>query len=78
MVSLAQRYRAWPLLAGAGIRGGAVYGASDRTGAFVKDMPVSPEDFGATVYHALGAPTRFPDDLSKRVSEGEPILRLFS
>lgn len=73
----------WPnvytaLLAGAGIRGGATYGASDRSGAFVKDLPVRPEDFGATVYHALGAPTRFPDDLSQRVSEGEPIARLFS
>jgi len=72
----------WPnaytaLLAGAGIRGGAVYGASDQKGAFVKDLPVSPEDFGATIYHALGAPTRMPDDLAKRVSMGEPILRLF-
>ena len=72
----------WPnaytaLLAGAGIRGGAVYGASDQKGAFVKELPVSPEDFGATIYHALGAPTRMPDDLAKRVSLGEPILRLF-
>lgn len=72
----------WPnaytaLLAGAGIRGGAVYGASDSKGAFVRDLPVSPENFGATIYHALGAPTRFPDDLSKRVSKGEPILGLF-
>lgn len=73
----------WPnaytaMLAGAGIRGGAVYGASDKHGAFVKNNPVSPEDFGATVYHALGAPTRFPDDLARRVSPGEPVLALFS
>lgn len=72
----------WPnaytaLLAGAGIRGGMVYGSSDKEGAFVKDLPVSPENFGATVYHALGAPTRFPDDLARRVSTGEPILSLF-
>lgn len=72
----------WPnaytaLLAGGGIRGGRVYGASDKEGAFVKDLPVSPENFGATIYHALGAPTRMPDDLSQRVSKGEPIMDLF-
>lgn len=72
----------WPnaytaLLAGAGIRGGAVYGASDKEGAFVKDLPVTPENFGATLYHALGAPTRFPDDISRRVSAGEPVTSLF-
>lgn len=73
----------WPnaytaLLAGGGIRGGAVYGSSDKEGAFVKDKPVSPENFGATIYHALGTPTRMPDDLAKRVSMGEPIMELFS
>lgn len=72
----------WPsaytaLLAGAGIRGGAIYGASDRQGAHVKDKPVSPENFGASIYHALGLPTRFPDDVSHRVSPGEPIQDLF-
>ena len=65
------------LLAGAGIRGGMVYGASDKEGAFVKEAPVTPENFGATLYHALGAPTRFPEDLSRRVSVGEPVLNLF-
>jgi hypothetical protein len=76
----------WPacytsLLAGAGIRGGAVYGASDAQGAYVKDHPVSPETFGATLFHALGVPaeTRFgPDGFSFRVSDGEPLLELFS
>jgi len=53
----------WPhcfsaLLAGAGIRGGNVYGASDKIGAYVKDRPVSPDDFGATLFHALGIPLR--------------------
>jgi uncharacterized protein (DUF1501 family) len=72
----------WPnaytaLLAGGGIRGGSVYGSSDKEGAFVKDKPVSPENFGATIYHALGAPARMPDDLAKRVSKGEPIMELF-
>ncbi|MGE5195669.1 MAG: DUF1501 domain-containing protein [Deltaproteobacteria bacterium] len=76
----------WPacytaLLAGAGIRGGMVHGASDAQGAYVKDRPVSPEAFGATLFHALGVPpdTRFgPDGFSFRVSDGEPLLELFS
>lgn len=74
----------WPhaytaLLAGAGIRGGSVYGASDKHGAYVKDLPVSPEDFGATLYHALGVPpeTRLRADLVTPVSTGKPILKLF-
>src|SRR6516162_8134814 len=46
----------WPacfsaILAGAGIRGGQVYGASDKIGAYVKDKPVTPQDLGATIYH---------------------------
>jgi uncharacterized protein (DUF1501 family) len=76
----------WPacytsLLAGAGIRGGTVCGASDAQGAYVKDRPVSPETFGATLFHALGVPaeTRFgPDGFSFRVSDGEPLAELFS
>ena len=41
-------------LAGAGIRGGTVYGASDAQAAFVKENPVSPADLCATIYHCLG------------------------
>ncbi len=75
----------WPacytaMLAGAGIRGGAVYGASDRHAAQVASNPVRPEDFGATLYHALGIPpeTPFgPDGFSGRVSSGKPIHGLF-
>lgn len=75
----------WPqcytaLLAGAGVRGGMVYGASDKIGAYPSNRPVSPEDFGATLFHTLGVPpeTRFgPDGFSNRVSEGEPLLDLF-
>jgi hypothetical protein len=76
----------WPqcysaLLAGAGIRGGLVYGASDRTGAYVKDRPVCPEDFGATLFHALGIlpDTRLARDGATRpASVGRPLLELFS
>jgi hypothetical protein len=42
------------LLAGAGIRGGTVYGASDAHAAFVKDRPVRPADICATIYECLG------------------------
>ena len=42
------------LLAGAGVRGGTVYGASDAQAAFVKENPVRPADVIATVYHCLG------------------------
>ena len=49
----------WPelynlLMAGAGIQGGQVYGASDKLGAYPADNLVGPADFVATVYHLLG------------------------
>jgi hypothetical protein len=75
----------WPacysaLLAGAGIRGGMVYGASEKTGGYVRDNPVSPEDFGATLFHALGVPpeTRLgADGFTNPASAGRPIEALF-
>jgi len=42
------------VLAGGGIRGGQVYGSSDKIAAYPKENPVSPEDFLATIYHAMG------------------------
>jgi hypothetical protein len=42
------------LLAGAGIRGGSVYGESDGQAAFVKNHPAHIRDICATVYHCLG------------------------
>jgi hypothetical protein len=75
----------WPacysaLLAGAGLRRGFVYGASDRIGAYVKDAPVSPEQFGATLLHALGVAPESrlsPDGATQPASEGHPINDLF-
>ena len=69
------------VLAGGGIRGGQVYGASDKQGAYPTDKPVRPEDLIATVYHALG----IPDDAllydsqhrPHRATEGEPLVELF-
>jgi hypothetical protein len=42
------------LLAGGGIRGGQVYGSSDRTGAYPASDPVDPVDIHATMYRCLG------------------------
>jgi hypothetical protein len=49
----------WPdafsvLLAGAGLPGGAHYGATDKHGAYPIDRPVSPGRLAATIFHALG------------------------
>jgi hypothetical protein len=48
------------LLAGAGIRGGSVYGASDSQAAYVKDLPVSTSDICATIYECLGIDPELP------------------
>jgi hypothetical protein len=55
----------WPycygtLFAGARIRGGTVYGASDAHAAFVKDKPVSTSDICASIYHCLGIDPEMP------------------
>ncbi len=42
------------LLAGGGVRGGALYGSSDKDAALPVHHPTSPEDLAATIYHALG------------------------
>jgi hypothetical protein len=76
----------WPscysaLLAGGGMRGGQVYGASDTQGGYVRDCPVSPERFGATLFHALGvAPeTRLAaDGFTRPASDGQPLHELFA
>jgi hypothetical protein len=75
----------WPqcysaILAGGGIRGGAVYGMSDKIGAYVKDKPVRPQDLSATIFHALDVPYEpqvTKEGLSKPLSTGQPLLDLF-
>ena len=44
-------------LAGGGIQGGRVIGASDRAGAYPASDPQTPENFAATIYQGLGIPT---------------------
>jgi hypothetical protein len=57
------------LLAGAGIRGGTLYGASDSQAAYVKDRPVSPADLCATIYHCLG----IDPDMTVPDRSGRPV-----
>lgn len=69
------------ILAGGGVRGGQVYGESDAIAAYPTRDPVSPEDYIATAYHALGLPPqtliRDAEGRPHRISEGEPVLSLF-
>jgi len=41
-------------LAGGGIKGGQVYGSSDKIAGYPKDNKVLPEDLTATIFHSLG------------------------
>lgn len=43
-------------LAGGGVQGGRVIGASDKIGAYPADSPQRPENLAATIYNALGIP----------------------
>lgn len=70
------------VLAGGGIRGGQIHGASDAEAAYPKANPVSPEDMLATMYHALGISpdSLIHDQLGRphRLVEGQPLVELFS
>lgn len=46
------------VLAGGGVAGGAVYGASDRFAAEPAANPTTPADLAATIYHLLGVDPR--------------------
>jgi len=76
----------WPdvysvLLAGGGLRGGQVYGASDSRAAYPREQPVGPEEIHATIYHALGLPedTHISDAIGRPLAlyAGKPIYGLF-
>lgn len=67
------------MLAGAGIRGGTVYGASDAQAGYVKSDPVRPADLCATIYECLGIdPEMMVPDRSGRpvgISQGGTAIR---
>jgi len=70
------------MLAGGGIQGGRIVGASEKFGGDVKDRLVTPLDLLATIYHALGIPldTHYEDATGRPVSivdSGKPIHELF-
>jgi hypothetical protein len=70
------------VLAGGGIRGGAVYGGSDKDAAYPIDHPTKPEDLAATIYHALGIDhhLQLPDATGRPVTivdGGRPLVELF-
>jgi hypothetical protein len=72
----------WPwcfsvVAAGGGVRGGQVYGASDKIGAYPTSNPATPQDLMATLYHCLGVdPHTVIYDLQHRpyvLVEGNPL-----
>jgi hypothetical protein len=76
----------WPdcytaVLAGGGVRGGTVYGASDRIGAYPARDPVTPADLAATIFWRFGIdPSREVRDQTDRpfrLAEGKPLVKLF-
>ena len=56
-------------LAGGGVKGGVVYGASDKLAAYPKDGRVPPQDLHATIYHCLG----ISKDTEIRDGQGRPL-----
>ncbi|MFM7102596.1 MAG: DUF1501 domain-containing protein [Verrucomicrobiota bacterium] len=76
----------WPycytaLVAGAGVRRGALYGKSDATGSSPAENPVHPTQIVATVYHALGIDphTIVMNHLNqpRELVQAEPVTGLF-
>ena len=73
----------WPycysgILAGGGIAQGAVYGQSDRHGAYPSRNPVSPYDYAATILHQMGISSEETlldrEDRPHRICSGKPIF----
>ena len=59
--------RGWTVvLAGGGIKGGVVYGSTDRDGKDVKDNPVTEGDLFATIYKTLGVNPRARHQIGTR------------
>ncbi|HEX5103186.1 MAG TPA: DUF1501 domain-containing protein, partial [Pirellulaceae bacterium] len=76
----------WPhaftaILAGGGVRGGQVYGATNENGGYVSDKPVSPADLTATILAHLGIDPAltYHDEfqkLDRKLSEGRIVAGL--
>src|SRR5262245_56232071 len=77
----------WPdcfsvVLAGGGVRGGSIHGASDRFAAYPARDPVTPGDLAAAIFRRFGVDPATPiRDLTNRpyrLAEGEPLTGLFA
>jgi hypothetical protein len=77
----------WPecytvMMAGGGVVGGSLYGASDPHGAYPAADPVRPDDIAATLYWALGIdPESEVMDTQARplpITTGKPVTSLFA
>ena len=76
----------WPhcysmILAGGGVRGGTIFGSSDKFGAYPDTEPVTPADVAATLYWRFGLdPAHEIHDLTGRpykLADGQPMQALF-
>jgi hypothetical protein len=69
------------LVAGGGVKGGRVVGASDRLGGEPADQPVTPQELVATIFHALGIPPDAtipgPTGSPVAVYPGRPVTESF-
>ena len=76
----------WPdcysaVLAGGGVKGGHIHGASDRIGAFPAADPLTPADLAATIFWRFGidpaTEIHDPSGRPYKIAEGQPIRDLF-
>lgn len=77
----------WPdcytvLLAGGGVQGGAIYGASNAIGAYPAKDPVTPAHLAATIYWRFGLhPAQHMHDRTERpwrLADADPLSSLFA
>jgi hypothetical protein len=71
----------WPhcfsvLMAGAGVPGGTVVGASDREGGYPANSPVRPPELAATIYRRLGIDTNTDVRVKPFIQGASPVADL--
>ncbi|MCX6848896.1 MAG: DUF1501 domain-containing protein [Verrucomicrobia bacterium] len=71
------------VFAGGGVKGGFVYGSTDKEGRRVADKQCTPQDFQATIGHAMGLPVdevvMSPSNRPFTVGDkGVPVLDIFA
>ena len=77
----------WPdcytvLLAGASVKRGFIYGASDKNGAYPVENPVRPDDLAATMFYMLGIDPHTQvygaGNRPVQIADGNPIMGVLS